>query len=120
MCPCTQGTARDERLVSTEIVVYRQCVGGLLQYTQDGADAQFEVSIIGSMVGKPTACSMIALKRVARYLKGTRELVNKLELDQEVDKHVVKLDGFSDIEWAGSTDPKSQPSGVLFIDGAPF
>ena len=53
-------------------------------------------SIIGSMVGKPTACSMIALKRVARYLKGTRELVNKLELDQEVDNHVVKLDGFSD------------------------
>ena len=34
---------------------------------------------------------MIALKRVARYLNGTRELVNELELDQEVDKHEVKL-----------------------------
>ena len=28
--------------------------------------------------------------RVTRYLKGTRDFVNKLELDNEVDKHVVK------------------------------
>ena len=63
---------------------------------------------------------MIALKRMARYLKGTRDSVNKLELDNEVDKHVVKLDGFSDSDWAGSTDRKSQSSGALFIDGAPL
>ena len=31
---------------------------------------------------------MIALKRVTSYLKGTRDFVNKLELDSEVDKHV--------------------------------
>ena len=45
----------------------RQCVGGLLYYTQHRADAQFEKSILGSVLGKPTGCSMIALKRVARY-----------------------------------------------------
>ena len=39
---------------------------------------------------------MVALKRVARQLKGTRDFVNKLELDNDVDKHVVKLYGFSD------------------------
>ena len=46
--------------------------------------------------GKPTRCSMIALKRVARFLMGARDFVNKHELDIEVEKHVVKLDGFSD------------------------
>ena len=30
--------------------------------------------------------SMIALKRVARYMKGTIHFVNKLELDADVDK----------------------------------
>ena len=33
---------------------------------------------------------MVALKRVTRYLKGTRDFVNKLELDGDVDKHLVK------------------------------
>ena len=74
--------------------MYRQCVGGLLYYTQDRADAQYEVSILWSMLWKPTQGSMIALKRVIRCLKGTRHFVNKLELDTDVDKHVTRLDGF--------------------------
>ena len=61
---------------------------------------------------------MIALKRVTRYLKGTRHFVNKLELDGDFKKHVARLEGISDIEWAGSTDRKSQSSGALFVDGA--
>ena len=100
-------------LETSETTVYRQCVGGLLYYTQDRADAQYEVSILGSMLGKPTQGSMIALKCVTRYLKGTRDFVNKLALDNEVEKHVVRLDVYSD-------DRKSQSSGVLFIDGAPL
>ena len=37
---------------------------------------------------------MIALKRVIRFLEGSRDFVNKLELNNDVDRHVVKLDGF--------------------------
>ena len=48
------------------------------------------------------------------------DFVNKLELDNEVDKHVVRLDGFSDSDWAGSTDGKSQSGGALFVDGTPL
>ena len=109
-----------ELLDSSETTVYRQCVGGLLCYTQDRADTQSEVSILGSMLAKPTQGSMITLTRVTRYLKGTRDFVNKIELDNEIDKRVLKLDGYSDSDWAGSTDFKSQSSGVLLIDGAPL
>ena len=94
-----------------ETTEYRQCVGGLLYYTQDRADAQREVSMLGSMLGKRTQGSMIALKRVTRYLKGTRDFVNKLDLDGDVDKQVARLDGFSDSDFAGSTDRESQSSG---------
>ena len=93
-----------EMLSPGETTVYRQCVGGLFYYTQDRADAQYEVSVLGSMLGKPTQGSMIALKRLTRYLKGTRHFVNKLELDTDVDTHVTGLDGFSDSDWASSTD----------------
>ena len=113
-------TCLRDLLGPAEIAVYQECVGGLPYYTQDRADAQFEMSILGSVLGKPTAGLMVALKRVARYLKGMRDLVNKLQLNQDVDKHVVKLDGFSDSDWAGSTDRKSQSSSALFTDGAPF
>ena len=41
-------------------------------------------------------------------------------MDTDVDKHVTRLDEFSDSDWAGSTDQKSQSSGVLFVDGAPL
>ena len=103
-----------------ETTVYRQYVGGLLYYTQDRVDAQYEVSILGSMLEKPTQGSMIALKRVTRYLKGTRHFVNKHEMDGDSDKHVARLVGFSDSDWAVSTDRKSQSSGALFVDGAPI
>ena len=75
--------AHKEQLVTrdllgpAEIAVCRQCVGGLLYYTQHRADAQFEMSILGSMLGKPTGCSMIALKRVARYLKACGTLLER-------------------------------------------
>ena len=59
------------------------------------------------------------MKRVTRYSKGTIDFLNKLELVNEGDKHVVRLDGYSNSYWSGSTDRKSQSSGVLFVDGAP-
>ena len=63
----TEQLMTGELLESAEITMYRQCVGLLLYYTQDRADAQHEMSILGSMVGTPTRDSTIALKRVARY-----------------------------------------------------
>ena len=42
-----------ELLDSSQTTVCRQCVGGLLYYTQDRAGAPYEVSILGSVIGKP-------------------------------------------------------------------
>ena len=109
-----------ELLNLAETTVYRQCLGGLLYCTQDRADAQYEVSILGPMLVKPTQGSMIALKRVTRYLKGRRE-TSSTNLSWTVRlTNVARLDGFSDSDWAGSTDRKSLSSGVLFVDGAPL
>ena len=52
--PSVLALTTGELLSPAETTVYRQCVGGLLYYTQDRADAQYEVSVLGSMLGKPT------------------------------------------------------------------
>ena len=63
-----QGKAHDWRIVesSRDHSVPTVCVGGLLYYMQDRADAQYEVSILGSMLGKPTQGSMIAREGVGK------------------------------------------------------
>ena len=53
-CPRPVFLSTGEMMSPAETTVYRQCVGGLLHYTQDRADAQCEVSILRSMLGKPT------------------------------------------------------------------
>ena len=63
-----------ELLSPAETAVYRQCVGGLLHYTQDRADAQYEVSILGSMLGKPTEGSMICSETRDTSLEGNETL----------------------------------------------
>ena len=57
-----------ELLEPSETTVYSQCVGGPLHHTQDRTDALYAVSILGLMLGQPTRGSMVALKRVTRYL----------------------------------------------------
>ena len=52
-------TADDARL-------YRSCVGALMYFVLDRADAQLEVSILGTCLRAPTSGAMVALRRVVR------------------------------------------------------
>ena len=49
--PTPSVPAHKEKLTTGELLNPAE-VGGLLYYTQDRADAQYEVSILGSMLGK--------------------------------------------------------------------
>ena len=119
-CACAQGKAHDWRIAESsrdqraQTVCWRFAPLHARQSRCTVRGVNYGID-----VGKPTQGSMIALKRVTRYLKRTRHFVNKLELDTDVDKHVTRLDGLSDSDWAGSTDRKSQSSGALFVDAAP-
>ena len=77
--------------------MYRQCGGGLLYYTQDRADAQYEVSMLGSMLVKPTLGSMIAWRPIiaaAAYHCGSAFPENGLAFRQDLAK-VVK----TPVDW---------------------
>ena len=57
-------------LTSEDTRLYRSCVGALVYYVLDRADAQLEVSILGSYSRSPTTGAMEALRRVTRCLLG--------------------------------------------------
>ena len=78
-------------------------------YVLDRADAQLEVSTLGSYLRASTTGAVEAVRRVTRYLLGTQGAYVKLRI-QTTDPAT----GNSDSDWAG--DPasrKSQSSGHL-------
>ena len=106
-------TADDARL-------YRSCVGALMCYVLDRADAQLEVSILGTYLRAPTSGTMEALRRVTRYLLGTQNAYVKLRIWND-DPITVELVGYSDSDWAGDpSSRKSQSSGHVESDGCPL
>eukprot|EP00971_Amphidinium_carterae_P313618 6233283-Amphidinium_carterae.1 len=58
-----------------EVKVYRSAVGSLLYMASDREDIQWEVSKLARRLKEPRGCDLKLLKRVARYLQGTREMV---------------------------------------------
>ena len=60
--------------------LYRSCVGALMCHVLDGADAQLEVSILGTYLRAPTSGTVEALRRVTRYLLGTQNAYVKLRI----------------------------------------
>ena len=99
-------------LEPAEVSLQAVCWWSIVLHSGQSRRTVCGVSLLGSMLGKPTRGSVIALKSAVRHLTETRDIVNKLELDNQVDEHLVKL--------AGSADRKSQSSCALFIDGAPL
>ena len=107
-------------LTADDARVYRSCVGALMCFVMDRADAQLELSILGTYLRAPTSGAMEALRRVTRYLLVTRDAYVKLRIMSD-DPITVELVGFSDSDWAG--DPvsrKSQSSGLVEADGCPL
>ena len=53
--------------------LYRSCVGALMYYLSDRADAQLEGSILGSSLRAPTTGAMEAMRRVTVYVLGKHD-----------------------------------------------
>ena len=91
-----------------------------MHYSQDRADAQCEVSLLGKMPSGPTAGACAALRRLVRYLMVTRGAVNWLPKPDLVGANV-ELIGDANGDWAGDLQTRrSQSSGEIEIDALPM
>ncbi|OMO51785.1 Integrase, catalytic core [Corchorus capsularis] len=76
-------------------------------------DIMFSVSLLSRFMHEPTENHLRAAKRVLRYLKGSLSFG---VMFSKVDK--AELVGFSDSDWAGSTEDMKSTSGYAFTLGS--
>jgi hypothetical protein len=94
-----------------ESVLYQSMVGSLL-YAATGTrpDIAYAVGVVSKFNGCPTEAHMTAVKRILRYLKGTKDLTLQYAKGSGDD-----LIGYSDADWAGSHDDRHSTTGNVFL-----
>ncbi|KAK5819945.1 hypothetical protein PVK06_024980 [Gossypium arboreum] len=92
---------------------YRSLVGCLLYLIATRPDILFAISMLSRFMHCCNVQHFQAAKRVLRYIKGTLDygvLFNKAE--------TLKLKGYTDSDWAGSSDDMKSTSGYAFTLGS--
>lgn len=120
-CP----TPNSEEWNHMQSVPYRSCVGRLTHLMRTTRpDLAFSVSVVNRYLHNPGQRHWNAVKRILRYLQGTRQFELRLaphDLTTSVtacDRSSMKLSGNSDADWAGHTDNSKSTSGYAFFIGS--
>jgi hypothetical protein len=93
-----------------ETFPFRKAVGSLLYLTtHTRPDIYFAVGILGRAMAAPSAYNVVAVKRLLRYLSGTRSY--DLALGGTGESTLI---AYSDADWGGDVDRKST-SGALVM-----
>jgi len=112
--PGTKDTTRNLRdaLVELEPVPARgarSASGTLTFLSLDRPDIMFTSRVVGRDMAVPKVRMEARLKRVARYLRGARELIWHFRYQQPVSS----LDVVTDSDWAGNEDDRASTSCVV-------
>ena len=108
-------------LDESDVQVYRSALGSMIFYGLDREDVQGEINILGAYLQHPTAACMAALKRVLRYLLGTRDGRIEMHKPTHGEPGKVLLEGSSDADWGDEqATRRSKTSGHIEADGCPL
>lgn len=93
-------------------VPYQEAIGSLLYLSQGTRpDICFIVNKLSSFNNKPEKQHWLAVKRVLRYIKGTKDY--KLKLKQNKDER--RVFGYCDSDWASDINSRRSCSGYTFL-----
>ena len=87
-------------------------VGSLIYLTHTRPDITQAVSMLSRFMHSPSVLHYAVVKRVLWYLKGSLKLGLKYDKDSKF-----TLTGFTDSDWAGSTDDRRSTSAYIFCLG---
>jgi hypothetical protein len=94
-------------------MMYRQLIGSLMYLVNTRPDICFAVSTLSQYMVEPRHVHWIAAKHVLRYLHGTVGYGLRYVSDGDV-----KLQGYTDSDWAGSAVDRKSTSGCCFSLGS--
>jgi transposase InsO family protein len=104
-----------------EHVSYRAIIGKLLYLRFTRPDILFALGQLCKFVSDPGPEHFKALKRLLRYLAGTRSFGILYRRNSAAGASSMQLDAFSDSDWAGDVDNRRSTTGFLFrINGNPI
>uniref|UniRef100_A0AAV1T564 Polyprotein n=1 Tax=Peronospora matthiolae TaxID=2874970 RepID=A0AAV1T564_9STRA len=105
---CVDGCKHEETMAN---VPFRNAVGCLM-YLMVGTrpDLAAAVGVLSQFSADPCPTHWQALKRVLRYIQGTKEYVIEYQATNND-----KLHGYSDADWAGDVESRRSTSGYTFI-----
>ncbi|KAG5875990.1 hypothetical protein JTB14_007367 [Gonioctena quinquepunctata] len=91
---------------------YRKAIGALLYIAVNTRpDISVSTSILSRKVSQPTERDWTEVKRILRYLKGTRDMIMQLG-KRGIFENI--LHGYADADWGGDTRDRKSNTGYLF------
>jgi hypothetical protein len=107
-----KGSCQEENMIMNNCP-YREAVGQVLYLsTRTRPDIAATVGVLSRHVSNPRPVHWAAMKRLLRYLKGTKEYELVLSPTNNI------LTGHADADWAGGTERTSVSGHVITIGGA--
>ncbi|KAG6616458.1 Integrase catalytic core protein [Phytophthora cinnamomi] len=103
------------KLVSSDAMTkldapFREAVGALMHLmTSTRPDIAFAVGYVSRFMENPQVEHWIAVKRIFRYLQGTKSHGIRFSPGKDID-----FQGYSDADWAGDLSDRKSTSGYLF------
>ena len=101
-------------LEPSEHKLYRRVVGRFLYCSAHRGDFAFTLNQLCRRVQSPTVSDMQALRKLARYIKGTLHYKLNIRPRHNTD---LKIEAYTDADWAGQSDRHSITGGLLVLDG---
>eukprot|EP00253_Pinus_taeda_P010139 PITA_10139 len=92
---------------------YRSMIGSLLYLTGTRPDIMHAVGIVGRFHANPKETHLQAIKRIFKYLQGTKNYGLWYPRDTDLTLHA-----YTDADWAGSVDDRKSTSGGAFFMGS--
>ncbi|XP_050888276.1 uncharacterized mitochondrial protein AtMg00240-like [Lathyrus oleraceus] len=100
--------------VTVDETLFKQMVGSLMYLIITRPGMMFGVSLISRFMAKPTMAHWLVVKRILRYLKGT---IN-LGIFYRKQENNLKLEAFTDSDYASDLDDRRMTFGFVFKLGA--
>ncbi|XP_028196700.1 uncharacterized protein LOC114381653 [Glycine soja] len=104
--------SKDDGQNKVDEIIYRSLVGSLIYLTNLRPDIIHAVSIVSRFMSNPSKAHFVAAKRILRYVKGTKDFGILYEVDRDFN-----LTGYTNSNWARSTDDRKSTSGYVFLLG---
>lgn len=105
--------SKDSNSPTVNATEYRRVIGGLRYLVHTRPDLAFAVGYLSRFMEKPHEVHLAAVKRLLRYVAGTRE--HGLHYTKQ--EGALRLVGYSDADMAGDIDTRRSTSGVIFFLG---